>query len=69
MATVSDVMFANLDSKATGERLLRDLPWEQKLRARLRSLGLLLVIAGGAFWVRSALITITVARACCLHGS
>lgn len=55
MATIEDVKFANMDSKATGERLLRELPWEQKMRARLRSLGLLLVMAG-AFWVRSAWI-------------
>jgi hypothetical protein len=50
MNGVQDVLKANIASKAAGDRLLEELPWQQTMQARLRSLMLLAVIAA-AFWV------------------
>lgn len=49
--SIQEVMEANAAGKAAGQQLLQQLPWQITMRARLRSLTLLGIIAA-AFWVR-----------------
>lgn len=54
MNSVEDVLEANRLSRAAGQQLLADLPLQLKLRARLKSLTLLMIIAS-CFWVSCGL--------------
>lgn len=49
--SIQEVMQANAGGKAAGQQLLQQLPWQLTMRARLRSLALLGLIAA-ALWVR-----------------